>query len=65
MWVGIGAVVVVVAGFGVVVVVGLGSGRLRVSCGRVCGDRVRVSESVRGGEDASEVVSGRTRGVVV
>jgi len=28
-------------------------------------DRGRVSESVRGGEDASEVVNGRTRGVVV
>ena len=35
MWVGIGAVVVVVAGFGGVVVVGLGSGRERVRCGRV------------------------------
>ena len=35
MWLGIGEVVVVVAGFGVVVVVGLGSGRGRVSCGRV------------------------------
>ena len=35
MWLGIGEVVVVVAGFGVVVVVGLGSGRERVSCGRV------------------------------
>ena len=35
MWVGIGAVVVVVAGFGEVVVVVLGSGREKVSCGRV------------------------------
>ena len=37
MWVGIGAVVVVVAGFGEVVVVGLGSGRGRVICGGILG----------------------------